>query len=232
MSTLTQEQFMAMMDMQSEFNNSVKSDWLFNPPNYALAAVMELVEGLDHTPWKWWKHDELSIDRFFMEVVDAIQFVLSDCIIQAMMSDLEPVVYTSRNFRLLKLNKCNANEIYNQSAIEYSVLDLINDLSTSKRFLNVNFFICFTDLLDIANALGYTHQQVFTTYIGKNLLNHFRQENGYKKGTYIKMWDTDKEDNDFLQDFLNLNGHFEPNELIAGAKEYLAKTYETVKGSK
>ena len=26
------------------------------------------------------------------------------------------------------------------------------------------------------------------TYVGKNVLNRFRQANGYKEGTYIKIW--------------------------------------------
>ncbi len=35
---------------------------------------------------------------------------------------------------------------------------------------------------------------LFKVYIGKNCLNQFRQDHGYKEGTYIKIWN-DKEDN-------------------------------------
>jgi hypothetical protein len=38
-------------------------------------------------------------------------------------------------------------------------------------------------------------------YIGKNALNIFRQNNGYKDGTYVKIW-SDKEDNEYLTHFL------------------------------
>lgn len=228
MSTLTQEQFLTMFNMQSKINTASKPDWQLNPPNYALAAVMELVEGLDHTPWKWWKHGELNKDRFFMEIVDAIHFVLSDCIIQS--SKYE--ICIERLSNLFSENFiCQAIDNYDQTEVQFRVLDLINQLSLNKQSHVVNSFPIFEKLFFLANLLGYTHQQVFTTYIGKNLLNHFRQENGYKEGTYIKMWDTDKEDNDFLQEFLNLNSHFEPSELIAGAKEFLAETYKTVKGN-
>jgi cell division protein FtsI/penicillin-binding protein 2 len=30
-------------------------------------------------------------------------------------------------------------------------------------------------------------------YIGKNCLNKFRQDNGYKEGTYIKVWNKDED---------------------------------------
>ena len=46
-------------------------------------------------------------------------------------------------------------------------------------------------------------------YISKNVLNIFRQNNGYKEGTYIKQWpsmlcpDDTVEDNVYLEGFLN-----------------------------
>jgi hypothetical protein len=39
---------------------------------------------------------------------------------------------------------------------------------------------------------------VYRLYMGKSILNEFRQKNGYKEGSYIKEWkyaDTHKEDN-------------------------------------
>lgn len=33
-----------------------------------------------------------------------------------------------------------------------------------------------------------TWQDAFTQYVSKNVLNLFRQENGYKTGTYVKIW--------------------------------------------
>ena len=39
-------------------------------------------------------------------------------------------------------------------------------------------------------------------YIGKNVLNFFRQDNGYKEGTYNKQWDG-VEDNEHLVDIVS-----------------------------
>ena len=47
-----------------------------------------------------------------------------------------------------------------------------------------------------------TEQDLYKLYMGKNILNMFRQDNGYKIKQYIKTWDIDKQDNDFMMEFL------------------------------
>lgn len=49
--------------------------------------------------------------------------------------------------------------------------------------------------------------ELYRQYVGKNVLNFFRQDNGYKTGTYIKVW-SGREDNEHLvevMDALDLN---------------------------
>ena len=38
---------------------------------------------------------------------------------------------------------------------------------------------------------------LYTAYVGKNVLNFFRQDHGYKEGTYVKTW-LGREDNEHL----------------------------------
>ena len=38
---------------------------------------------------------------------------------------------------------------------------------------------------------------LYSAYVGKNVLNFFRQDNGYKDGSYVKNW-AGKEDNEHL----------------------------------
>jgi hypothetical protein len=38
---------------------------------------------------------------------------------------------------------------------------------------------------------------LYSAYVGKNVLNFFRQDNGYKDGTYTKNWQG-REDNEHL----------------------------------
>ena len=43
--------------------------------------------------------------------------------------------------------------------------------------------------------------ELFRLYVGKNVLNNFRQEHGYKTGEYLKLW-SGREDNEHLIEIL------------------------------
>lgn len=43
---------------------------------------------------------------------------------------------------------------------------------------------------------------LFRQYVGKNVLNFFRQDHGYKEGTYIKVWADGREDNEHLVEIM------------------------------
>jgi hypothetical protein len=44
--------------------------------------------------------------------------------------------------------------------------------------------------------------ELFRQYVGKNTLNFFRQDHGYKEGSYIKIWNGE-EDNEILASLVN-----------------------------
>ena len=44
--------------------------------------------------------------------------------------------------------------------------------------------------------------ELFRQYVGKNTLNFFRQDHGYKEGSYIKIWHGE-EDNEVLANLVN-----------------------------
>ena len=51
--------------------------------------------------------------------------------------------------------------------------------------------------VDVMAALPIDLDELYRIYIGKNVLNNFRQANGYKSGSYIKVW-MGREDNEHL----------------------------------
>ena len=55
--------------------------------------------------------------------------------------------------------------------------------------------------LKLMGASGLSFEQLYRMYVGKNVLNFFRQDHGYKDGSYIKIWDG-REDNEHLSDLL------------------------------
>jgi len=54
--------------------------------------------------------------------------------------------------------------------------------------------------------MDMSFDELYEIYVGKNVLNMFRQDNGYKEGTYNKVW-SGREDNEHLADIMKqLNG--------------------------
>ena len=60
--------------------------------------------------------------------------------------------------------------------------------------LNYNIFSRFMTMKAIFKQLNMSNEDVYIAYITKNCLNKFRQDNGYKDGSYIKNWNG-REDN-------------------------------------
>lgn len=65
----------------------------------------------------------------------------------------------------------------------------------------------FSFIAGIMKILEMPFDELYEIYVGKNVLNIFRQDNGYKEGTYNKMWNG-REDNECLADIMKgLNGN-------------------------
>ena len=50
-------------------------------------------------------------------------------------------------------------------------------------------------------ACGLSADDLYRHYVGKNVLNFFRQDHGYQDGTYVKQWQG-REDNEHLSELL------------------------------
>jgi hypothetical protein len=74
------------------------------------------------------------------------------------------------------------------------VLEDTDELATSELATR-KFSI--TDFTAMLNSAEMTMDDLYIAYVGKNVLNFFRQDNGYKEGTYIKNW-AGREDNEHL----------------------------------
>ena len=53
----------------------------------------------------------------------------------------------------------------------------------------------------LMQACGLSADALYRHYVGKNVLNFFRQDHGYQDGTYIKEWQG-REDNEHLSELL------------------------------
>jgi hypothetical protein len=71
---------------------------------------------------------------------------------------------------------------------------------------------------------GLDLDTLYRLYVGKNILNQFRQDNGYKEGTYVKVWDG-SEDNVVMKRIWEENGDIKPDMLYKElTKAYLSLT--------
>ena len=109
---------------------------------------------------------------------------------------------------------------------EYSIYEIVNDIEliiheTSGFELQIGELL--TDFFRVAIKCGVSLDILFAKYIGKNVLNKFRQNNGYKEGSYRKIWG-DLEDNEVLIEVLS-KGAVSANEIY----EQLQKIYDATK---
>jgi hypothetical protein len=91
-------------------------------------------------------------------------------------------------------------------------------------------FSCFADLCEVAEL---SWEDLYKGYIAKNALNAFRANNGYKQGTYQKIWskdniEGDKEDNYFLMNFINDLDLANTSNVYGLVYDYLTSAYSTV----
>jgi dimeric dUTPase (all-alpha-NTP-PPase superfamily) len=192
---LTSTQLNTMLNLQEGMNKKVNPQWLTAGYSYLRAAMIESVEAIEHHGWKWWKAQKLDLPQVQMELVDIWHFALSHIIIQhdgdinSASSAIANALLESHTEVIFDGNKINFSE-----ATLVENLELMAGLCVAKRF-DVPLFLKIVEQAEMdANGL-------FSQYVGKNILNFFRQDHGYKEGTYIKEWHG-KEDNEHLVDVL------------------------------
>ncbi len=173
-----------MLEMQDAMNKKVHADWFDKNFEWYRAIWIECAEMLDHYGWKWWKHQSPDLEQVKLELVDIFHFGLS-CRINGK-DDYQTIAQQL------------ADEMAQPKQGE-SFKDTLEMLAASA--LNTHGFDApaFTGCMWQINM---TFAELFRTYVGKNTLNFFRQDNGYKDGTYIKNWHG-KEDNEHLFEVLN-----------------------------
>ncbi len=72
---------------------------------------------------------------------------------------------------------------------------------------------------DLLSAVDMTFDALYRHYVGKNVLNFFRQDHGYKEGHYVKQWQG-REDNEHLVELLG--------ELDSGSPSYSDDLYRAL----
>jgi hypothetical protein len=176
-----------MLVLQEKMNLKVNPDWKTQNYPFYRAAWIECGELMDYTPWKWWKHQTTDFAQAQLEVVDIWHFGLSMLLLEHPDASAEFLI-----------NKIYDGIFYCIPPIELPVIDaaetLAADLLTTHKFSIYKFS-------NLMVASGLTFAELSKQYIGKNVLNFFRQDHGYKTGEYQKIWNG-REDNEHLSEIM------------------------------
>ena len=179
-----------MLELQARMNAKVNPRWVEAAYPYLRAVIVEGAEAMEHHGWKWWKKQECDLEQLQMELVDIWHFVLSHILLNrrgdetAALADL--LAMCADPARLTFDGKtCHIDNLDTLGKFELTI-----GLACAGRISVPLFEAMLADCHMDWNDL-------FCQYVGKNVLNFFRQDNGYKEGTYRKIWEG-KEDNEHL----------------------------------
>lgn len=177
------QQLSAMLDLQDKMNTKVNSQWRAQGFAWYRAIWVECAELLDHYGWKWWKKQTPDMAQVQLELIDIWHFGLSQLLVdesarEALLDQLE--------CGLAGLGDTTGSDEQFRLAVEAFAGATLN----TRKFDIAGFAV-------LMNACGLSFDDLYTGYVGKNVLNFFRQDHGYKDGSYKKLWDG-REDNEHL----------------------------------
>jgi len=210
---LFKEPAIIMLELQSKMNAKVNPAWLDAGYPYLRAVVIEASEAMEHHGWKWWKAQSCDMAQLQMELVDVWHFILSHLLLN------ESGNIESTAELLCKTDTSETEIEFDHQSYNISELDLISKLElligiSAARKTSIPLFKA------LLNDCDMSWDDLYSQYIGKNVLNFFRQDNGYKEGTYIKMW-SGQEDNEHLVEILS--------ELDVSHPEFKEQLYDNLK---
>jgi dimeric dUTPase (all-alpha-NTP-PPase superfamily) len=168
-----------MARLQEAHNREVAEDWRLRGFEYYRAVWVECAELLDHFGWKWWKQQTPDAEQVKLELVDIWHFGLSILLRE----DVDLAEVAERFHARL-------GEPRPETAFRTDV-EALAAHSLQTHGFSVDAF------LDCLNAAGMDVLALYRAYMGKNVLNSFRQRNGYRDGRYRKTW-AGREDNEHL----------------------------------
>ncbi len=191
---LSHAQAITMLNLQAQMNAKVNPDWVKAAYPYLRAVVVEGAEAMEHRGWKWWKKQDCDLKQLQMELVDIWHFTLSHILLQhggdqtaslheLMLSDVaDAVSFDGTHYPINSLDLVGK-------------IELTIGLAAARR-ISIPLFAA------LLHDCEMDWNELYLQYVGKNVLNFFRQDNGYKAGTYRKQWDDGREDNEHLVEIM------------------------------
>ncbi len=229
------DKILLMLQLQAQLNDATNGEkWTDGVTkngkkiNWKRCIYMECAEMIDSFAWKHWKsiNQEPDWDNLQIEVVDVWHFIMSLAIedyTRNMKGNIEDIALNIS--ALPSFSKIDTqNHTYATDSEVIAKVEDIMCLVLQKEELDIEKLI--SDFFDLVVMSGLDLNTLYKLYVGKNILNQFRQDNGYKDGTYMKIWDGE-EDNVVMKRIWEEDGDIKPEVLY----RQLAKYYFALKKS-
>jgi dimeric dUTPase (all-alpha-NTP-PPase superfamily) len=173
------QQVATMLELQDSMNSKVRDDWREQNFEWYRAIWIECAELLDHHGWKWWKKQQPDVNQIALELVDIWHFGLS-----------------------LLLLKDQSHEAISESVVKaFETVEASGDFAINLEEFTKNTLVTkdfdIDGFVGLVKGINMQFDQLYIAYVGKNVLNFFRQDHGYQDGSYHKQWGG-KEDNEHL----------------------------------
>jgi hypothetical protein len=174
----------AMLGMQDDINCRVDPDWRARDREWYRAIWIECAELMEHHGgWKWWKHGTPDLPQVVLELVDIWHFGLSLRLQQG------GVVHEI------------ARAIVSDWCAPPPALPFLTEVERLAGTALVERRFAVGSVRNLLAACECDFDSLHRSYVGKNVLNLFRQDHGYRDGRYRKTWQG-REDNEVLAELL------------------------------
>jgi len=215
------DKILLMLQLQAQLNDATNGEeWTKGTTkngkeiNWKRCIYMECAEMIDSFSWKHWKsiHQEPDWDNLQIEVVDVWHFIISLAIenyAQNFRGGVEDLaIHISQLDSFMKLDV--KNESFDTQKNVIQKVETIMLLTLQKENTNIEELI--REFFDLVLMSGLDLETLYRLYVGKNILNQFRQDNGYKEGTYVKEW-SGQEDNVVMKKLWEEDANLKPDTL-------------------
>jgi len=225
------DKILLMLQLQNQLNDATNGEeWVKGVTkngktiNWNRCIYMECAEMVDSFSWKHWKsiNQEPDWDNLQIEVIDVWHFIMSLAIedynqnLKGGIEDLAINLYSQENFASIDTDGAR---FATQNEVIAKVENIIR-LSLSENSLDLEKLV--SEFFDLVVMGGLNLQTLYRLYVGKNILNQIRQDNGYKDGSYIKIWNGE-EDNVVMKRLWEEDANLKPETLYKElTKLYLA----------
>lgn len=220
---------LCMLELQQKLNDATNGlEWEKGVTkqgkkiNWLRCIYMESAEMIDSFGWKHWKSIAQPTDyaNLQIEIVDVWHFVMSLVLEFTYKNGAENLEeLAERIFKTPEYQKLNSELTLAFGDDDLLMKKIENVMRLSLIPVSPEMIgAIIEEFFELAHLGALNSTQLYRLYVGKNILNQFRQDHGYKEGSYIKIWNG-LEDNAVMKSAWEKNPDMTPEELYQALEE-------------